>query len=73
MTGEDPTRRQAGSVTRVSGDELALRLGVDRHRVDELAASSAIVRGADGSFDPGDIHRVRLLLAFEAGAMVFDG
>ena len=36
MAGEDSTRREAGPATRISGDELALRLGVDRHRVDQL-------------------------------------
>ena len=69
MAGEDSTRSEPGSATRVSGDELALRLGIDRHRVDQLAASAAIVRGADGSFDAGDVHRVRLLLAFEAAGV----
>jgi adenylate cyclase len=57
------------AAARVSGDELALRLGIARGRVDELAASGAIERGADGSFDPGDVHRVRLLLAFEAAGV----
>ena len=44
---------------------MALRLGVKRDGVDQLVAGGAIERDADGGFDPGDVHRVRLLLAFE--------
>src|SRR3954468_276714 len=53
----------------ISGAELALRLGVDRERVEQLAIGGALEADADGLFDPGDVHRVRLLLAFEAAGV----
>src|SRR3954468_24997566 len=53
----------------ISGAELALRLGVDRERVEQLAIGGALESDADGLFDPGDVHRVRLLLAFEAAGV----
>ena len=58
-----------GGPLRISADELALRLGVDRERVRQLSSAGAIESDADGWFDPGDVHRVRLLLAFEAGGV----
>ena len=57
------------SSTRVSGEELALRLGVPPDRVERLADGATIERGADGRFDLGDVHRLRLLLAFEAAGV----
>jgi adenylate cyclase len=60
------------SPVRVSSEELALRLGVLPGRVDELADRGAIERGSDGHFDSGDVHRVRLLLAFEAAGVPVD-
>ena len=57
------------SSTRVSGEELALRLGVSPDRVERLADGATIERGADGRFDLGDVHRLRLLLAFEAAGV----
>ncbi|MFL5677358.1 MAG: hypothetical protein ACJ77X_06970 [Chloroflexota bacterium] len=56
----------------ISGAEVALRLGVDRARVDELATAGALASDAEGLFDPGDVHRVRLLLAFEAAGVPLD-
>ncbi len=49
----------------LSAEDLALRLGVEPHRVEELADAGALERNPGGGFDPGDVHRVRLLLAFE--------
>ena len=49
---------------RLSTDDLALRLGVAPERVEELADVGVLERDPDGFFDPGDVHRVRLLLAF---------
>ncbi len=57
------------STSRVSGEELALRLGVPPDRVERLADGATIERGADGRFDLGDVHRLRLLLAFEAAGV----
>jgi adenylate cyclase len=65
----DPIRASADSSPKVSADELALRLGVDRERVEQLARVGALERDADGRFDPGDVHRVRLLLAFEGAGV----
>ncbi len=56
----------------LTADDLALRLGVGRDRVEQLADAGAVERGADGRFDPGDVHRVRLLLAFEAAGVPID-
>ena len=50
---------------------MALRLGVRRDRVAQLVDNGAIARDADGSFDLGDVHRVRLLLAFEDAGVPF--
>ncbi len=57
---------------RITTDELALRLGVDRERVERLADAGAIERDAAGTFDPGDVHRVRLLNAFESAGVPLD-
>ena len=61
--GSDALR--AAVPTRISAEELARRLGVEPSWVERLAEAGAIDRAADRTFDPGDIHRVRLLLAFE--------
>jgi adenylate cyclase len=60
------------SSSRVSGEELALRLGVPPERVERLADGATIERDADGLFDLGDVHRLRLLLAFEAAGVPLD-
>jgi class 3 adenylate cyclase len=61
-----------GPSDRISRDELAIRLGIDATRVDELADRDVIERDAHGSFDPGDVHRVRLLKAFEGAGVPLD-
>lgn len=54
------------SVTqRVTADEVARRLGLPVERLDQLADLGVLERDADGRFDPGDVHRVRLLAGFE--------
>jgi adenylate cyclase len=50
---------------RVTADEVARRLGLPVERVDRLAEVGVLERDADGRFDPGDVHRVRLLAGFE--------
>ena len=57
---------------RLSAAELAARLGVDTAWVERVADAGAIDRGTDGSFDPGDVHRVRLLSAFDAAGVPLD-
>ena len=69
MSRWDPDPLAADSTTRVSGEELALRLGVRPDRVERLADSAVIERDADGRFDLGDVHRLRLLLAFETAGV----
>ena len=56
----------------LSTAELARRLGVETTWVDRLAAAGAIEPAADGTYDPGDVHRVRLLLAFEESGVPLD-
>jgi adenylate cyclase len=63
MADVDPTR--SGGAPRISAVELAVRLGVERERVEHLADLGVIDRDADGRFAPGDVHRVRLLDGFE--------
>jgi adenylate cyclase len=50
---------------RISPDELALRTGIGVERINRLVDAGAIGPNADGRFEPGDVHRVRLLVAFE--------
>jgi adenylate cyclase len=67
MPRRDPERSagQSAPAPRLAADDLALRLGVGPERVRQLADVGAIDADADDLFDPGDVHRVRLLLAFE--------
>lgn len=65
MSQHDSARVAREGSTHLSADDVALRLGVGRDRVEQLADLGAIERDANGRFDPGDVHRVRLLLAFE--------
>ena len=60
----DRDTHPAGS-NRLTAGDLALRLGVDTAWVEVLAQAGALDAAADGTFDPGDVHRVRLLKAFE--------
>jgi hypothetical protein len=50
---------------RITATELALRLGVGRDRIDQLADLGVIASDANGRFDAGDVHRVRLVNGFE--------
>jgi len=65
MPRRDLERSLGESPRRLAADDLALRLGVGPERVRQLADVGAIDADADDLFDPGDVHRVRLLLAFE--------
>lgn len=69
-SGDPPTTVDARPS--LTSDELALRLAVDRARVERLADAGAIERSPDGGFDAGDVHRVRLLLAFENAGVPLD-
>jgi adenylate cyclase len=64
MSRRDPVPT-ADSSARLTADDLSVRLGVGRDRVEQLADFGAIERDADGRFDSGDVHRIRLLSAFE--------
>jgi len=57
---------------RVHADELAIRVGTDRRRIDELADLGVIERDESGRFAVGDVHRIRLLAAFEAAGVPLD-
>jgi adenylate cyclase len=56
----------------LSADDLALRLGVGPDRIVHLVERGAIERDGEGQFDAGDVHRVRLLLAFEDAGVPID-
>lgn len=58
--------RNPAPASRLTAHELALRVGTTTARVEELADLGVIERGGDGGFDPGDVHRIRLLTAFDA-------
>jgi class 3 adenylate cyclase len=49
---------------RLTVDELAIALGIPAERVADLADRGVIERDTDGRFDPGDVHRLRLLQGF---------
>ena len=72
MPPRDRVRPAADRSLHLSAAELALRLGIDGRRVEQLADLGAIDRDAGGQFDPGDVHRVRLLLAFEEAGVPID-
>jgi adenylate cyclase len=57
---------------RLSTDELAGRLGVDAAWVDRRVEAGAIERSEDGTFSVGDVHRFRLLRAFEDAGVPLD-
>jgi adenylate cyclase len=57
---------------RLTLDELAHRLGLDTGRARRLADAGAIDRAPDGTYESGDVHRVRLLWAFEAAGVPMD-
>jgi adenylate cyclase len=60
------------AASRITATELALRLGVGRDRIDQLADLGVIVRDANGRFEAGDVHRVRLLNGFEDAGVPLD-
>jgi adenylate cyclase len=57
---------------RLDAAELALRVGVPIERIGELAALEINEPDDTGHYVPGDIHRVRLMNAFEAAGMPLD-
>ncbi len=57
---------------RVTADELALRVGIPPAQVEQLADRAILERDADGRFDPGDVHRLRLLRAFADAGVPLD-
>src|SRR4051812_22281809 len=57
---------------RITTEELAQRLGVDVAEVERLVAAGAIEPPMPGLFEPGDIHHVRLLLAFSRSGIPLD-
>jgi len=57
---------------RLSADELAIRVGAHVDRVEELANRGVLTPDADGRFDPGDVHRLRLLQAFADAGVPLD-
>jgi len=68
----DSDRPATDAPDRVSADELAARLAVPPERVQQLADLGVLGRDDDGRFDAGDVHRVRLLNAFEEAGVPID-
>jgi adenylate cyclase len=68
----EPGPAPPGPDRRLSADDLAIRLNVDRERVDRLARIGVLERDATGRFDAGDVHRIRLLNAFEEAGVPTD-
>jgi adenylate cyclase len=56
----------------VTVGEIARRLGVPPEIVDRLVESGVLQPDDHGRFDPGDIHRVRLLSGFEVAGIPLD-
>ena len=54
---------------RLSVADIALHVGMEPERVEELAALGVIEPDAAGRFEPGDIHRLRLLRGFEGAGV----
>jgi class 3 adenylate cyclase len=59
-------------VARLTTDDLARRVGLEPQDVVRLADLGVIERDDDGRFDPGDVHRIRLLNAFEKAGVPLD-
>jgi adenylate cyclase len=62
---DGPTGNRPADERRLSADELADRSGVTPDRLATIALIGVLRPGPDGRYDPGDIHRVRLIRAFE--------
>jgi adenylate cyclase len=67
-----PSRHNGAMADRVSAEELARRLGVPPDRVERLAEIGVLEPDGDGRFDPGDLHRVRLLSGFDEAGIPLD-
>ena len=57
---------------RVTAEELARRLGLRVDRIERLAELGVLERDVDGRFEPGDVHRVRLLAGFEEAGVALE-
>ena len=57
---------------RITSEEVARRLGIDAGRVEELVRAGAIDQAEPGLFEPDDLHRVRLLVAFQSAGVPID-
>ena len=68
----EPGAQPPGPGGGLSADDLAIRLNVDRERVERLARVGVLQRDATGRFDAGDVHRIRLLDAFEDAGVPMD-
>jgi adenylate cyclase len=56
----------------LTADELAELAGVDPARVRDDVAHGTLTPGEDGRFQPGDVHRVRVMQAFEDAGIPLD-
>jgi adenylate cyclase len=57
---------------RISGEEIARRLGVSADLIHRLIEAGVLEPDAEGKLDPGDVHRVRLLAGFDQAGIPLD-
>lgn len=67
--GEPRSDETRAHDARLSADELATWAETTVENVQVLAGSGALGPGDDGRFEPGDVHRIRLLDAFRASGI----
>ena len=65
-------RRRSDGPAFLTADELAMRTGTPRERIIELTERGVIQVEAPDHYAPGDVHRIRLVGAFESEGITID-
>src|SRR4051794_28547906 len=65
-------RAEPGRAERLTLEELAERAHLDVESARPYARRGVLEPDADGRFEPGDVHRLRLLAAFDEAGVPFD-
>ena len=65
-------RRRSDGPAFLTADELAMRTGTPRERIVELTERGVIHVEAPDRYAPGDVHRIRLIGAFESEGITID-
>ncbi len=68
----DPRAPRADPPAFMTADELAMRTGTPRERIIELTERGVIQVEAPDHYAPGDVHRIRLVGAFESEGITID-